>query len=210
MVFVHVPKTGGTYIESLFGLNWNESHETSKIGHLKNLYGIYEDERGKFTLQHLTAEEIRLYFKDEVGDKSMFSVVRNPFERAVSLYHDHKEPLELSNFVDFLLLLDERGLSYDFMGWGIGDYYDQIKYHLIPQSDYIFNSVGGVPILLKYENSNQVNRFLKELGIENPIFGSPRDYNYYKDYLNEKTISLISRIYHVDFVRLFYSKMYHL
>lgn len=69
IVFVHVPKAGGTSIAAALGVEQNKA----------------------FLLAHATAEEvIELIFQDDWADFYSFAVVRNPWARYRSLYRYHR------------------------------------------------------------------------------------------------------------------------
>ena len=76
LLFIHIPKTGGTTISSLLGLRTKD-----RSASLQTLFGDF----GSVALEHLTlsqtgqfltAEEFSSYFK--------FAFVRNPWDRTVS------------------------------------------------------------------------------------------------------------------------------
>ena len=82
-IFVHIPKTGGTSIEKLFDdsfYGWDEKHclwkQHCSIHQMQSVYGI----------------DIDNYYK--------FSIIRNPWDRAVSDYKYWTRPC--SPFLDFL------------------------------------------------------------------------------------------------------------
>ncbi len=73
-LFVHVPKTGGTSIESWFGT----------IAPLR-FFQHGAPQALKCTVQHLTYTDIRLMLGDDYFDYA-FAIVRNPFRRLESEY----------------------------------------------------------------------------------------------------------------------------
>ncbi len=76
VIFIHVPKTGGTTIEALLGLSGRyRSPDTHR------LFGL----SGTTELQHLTAAQLsRILPPDQFGSYFKFAFVRNPWDRAVS------------------------------------------------------------------------------------------------------------------------------
>ena len=78
ILFIHVPKTAGTTIETALGGRSKE--------HLYDASGKLPDQI--VTRQHLFASEYRKYTGDaEYDNLYKFSVVRNPYDRLVSAYH---------------------------------------------------------------------------------------------------------------------------
>lgn len=74
VLFIHIPRTGGTSIERLIGLPFTPD----------NLCGVINNK----ALQHMTAKEIRNRIgADEFNYYWKFSVVRHPYTRMVSEFH---------------------------------------------------------------------------------------------------------------------------
>lgn len=106
IVFIHIPKTGGTSIERLLWTREAHNHE--------NLYGSTRNQRllrppwklpaNKYqlaALQHLTAAQVMT----EIGEPCFrsffsFSIVRNPFDRLVSQFeYMRREREELRRYL---------------------------------------------------------------------------------------------------------------
>jgi hypothetical protein len=76
LLFIHVPKTGGTTILTLLGL-WKEERSPD----LHTLFG----DLGPLDLQHLTVAQARQFLTPaEFAAYFKFAFVRNPWDRAVS------------------------------------------------------------------------------------------------------------------------------
>lgn len=95
LIFLHVPKTGGSSIEKLLGLHPNDVDEP-----LRYLSG------GKEQLQHLTLEQISELKKNSLADYDVIGVVRHPISRMKSEYkwrkrsdHPIARGLDLNQFV---------------------------------------------------------------------------------------------------------------
>ena len=86
VIFVHPPRSGGTSIEQSFG---------------------WRDEQQK----HLSASSIRKIIGEDLWSRSFkFSIVRNPFDRAVSMYcapwyKNIRKGINFETFESFLYFL---------------------------------------------------------------------------------------------------------
>lgn len=74
-VFVHIPKTAGTTIEKVMGMQ-----------NIESLYSTCKNEKYKVCPQHLYASEI-LELAPVTKQYYWFTVVRHPLDRLVSEYH---------------------------------------------------------------------------------------------------------------------------
>lgn len=157
-IFVHIPKTGGTSIESVI---WPIRTEA-------DLHGGYisaSHHRNKYQsggLQHLCAK----YIRQEVGAKIFedyfkFSIVRNPWDRIVSQYaYTREQPYCQVYFrvppdVSFPAYLDAISKS------------DHV--HVMPQTAFLYDDNGEplVDFIGRYEDMPAAFRFISEkIGIE--------------------------------------------
>jgi chondroitin 4-sulfotransferase 11 len=101
-IFVHIPKTGGTSVEGMFGYA-----EYNKFGNLlKDNVG-----RGK----HWGADEYYQYWSDWYKQYYKFTIVRNPWERELSLYLMMRGQLKYRhlNFRQFIQRVVKRNLEFE-------------------------------------------------------------------------------------------------
>lgn len=90
LLFVHIPKTGGTSIETMMGVPVLDSTLRDETF----LYGGY--------LQHMTLEEI-LMMKPGLAGSFSFSAVRNPWSRVVSdLMWSVRNSIAIRDMKDYL------------------------------------------------------------------------------------------------------------
>src|SRR5436305_8741969 len=99
-LFIHIPKTGGTSVEK-------ELYLREKPENRYNHKTFYSTEPHKYngrlnySLQHFTLRDLKIALGKNVlkAFKTVFSIVRNPFDRLVSefhyrrFYHEKDEPL---------------------------------------------------------------------------------------------------------------------
>ena len=201
-IFIHVPKAAGTSIENtLFDpedliLSPQKPDEIERSQRV--LFG--QDPISKRYLQHLTAEEIRMFIPS--GEKCLkdyfkFTFVRNPWDRAVS---EWKWRQKINNklfgnmsFDSFLKNFLAKRLNED---------------HFMPQYKYIFDSKNDcmVYFICRFEKINEdfayvcgrINQSKKDLAHSNQTKRKKHYSQYYTDPLKD----LISDIYKKD-IKLF-------
>ena len=169
LVFIHPPRCSGTSIEQSFG--WSNESE-----------------------KHLCASSIRRKIGDKHwGNSFKFGVIRNPFDRIVSMYHapcyrKFKKGIEFETMEQFLSFIPrvptEEGIQCS----------DFINEHL----DFI----------VRYENRNgDIDKIYKEFGIKidkNTHLRQTRREKDYRIYHNEQTIDLIKTHFKDDIERFGY------
>jgi hypothetical protein len=197
-IFIHIPKNAGMSIEKALGGNLKRIHR----GPNRGKHGTPNDKKYKKTWKNLD------YFK--------FCFVRNPFDRVVSAYeYDHKMSFVKGYAMrkkgaDTARRLKVRSLGKEGFNIFIESFYKKMKKKAPPvwykrQQFWIRN--------FKYDFIGRVENIDKdfqivcdELGIENKLEKiNTSDRSYYKEYYNEKSISIISDYYSKDIQRFNYS-----
>jgi len=197
VLFIHIPKTGGTSIEASLGMHG----EKGFIG-IKPYLNQYPDYKYLFGggLNHLGINEtLRLI-------KSMhFKVVRHPYDRIVSYVAwqytkwNSKKVLTKDEFRDYI---------------NKGEFKKQLKksIHLRPQ--YRFLERDGnlvVDKIIHYENLKfEFEQLMREWGVpykklEKRMVSNRKPFHYYFD---KKTYELIFKIYRKDFFYFNYEHEY--
>ena len=175
--FIHVPKAGGTSIT----------------------HTIY----GK-SIPHLSATFFKNAYPDFFRKKYVFSVIRNPYERALSAYHFAKQ-----NGTDIVSI--EKNLLYNSKHFkNFSSFCQWLSYQNLNELDYIFRSQsfylvdGNGQLLIKnlwdLNNMDELQRFLlKEFNIKIPPKAKNKiNYNR-QPKLSRSDKKIIENVYNIDF-----------
>ena len=196
ILFIHIPKTGGTTIEELFRKNDSERLYSS-IG-IGDTNRILPPPFDRVSLQHQFYTTI-LTFKHKLGvvfdDKlRIFSIVRDPYRRIIS-------------DMMFLNIVNPDSTPEKVVecmkNYVIAEKYDN---HNVPQYKFITDKQGNLIPEIDIFRNETLNDDMQKFGFEikqNFQVGKKVDYN---KYLNDDSINLINTIYKKDF-QLFNYKM---
>lgn len=193
-IFIHIPKTGGESITSLFNDN------NIKIG------------------KHATAQQLRAYLDEKAWSEYFkFSFVRNPWDLVVSMYFHLRKPLYVEQYRD-MLLHPTRACAYacrhTFKEYCKAIFIDRMfqdeeeraewpVYHFAPQLEWLTASNGVLDIdyVGKFENlSNDLSMAFKVIGKQFTLLprlnhSSHQHYSYYYD---DDTIEIVAAHYAKD------------
>lgn len=96
-IFIHIPKTGGSSIEQII---WPMEKGRSEAELWMGFKDAYHNEYQTGGLQHLLAEQVRHVLGDQVFyDYFKFSIVRNPWDKALSQYNYMAKRPDLMGFI---------------------------------------------------------------------------------------------------------------
>lgn len=199
LLFVHIPKTGGTSVRIAF-----------KHNNINLKDYIVPD--GPRRPEHDPLFILERY--NDISQYHTFSIIRNPFTRVFSHYTHFiridqidKNGNKLTSFEQFLdYVRRKRQFIYNHLDpISIANSVNSGPYIVYTQSFFLYNCKGkmGIDKLYRYENLSEIEQdFDIKLPKENEGRYSKEDY--YESY-NQTNIDLVRHIYLEDFINLGYS-----
>lgn len=214
LIFIHIPKCGGTSIEKMLGLSGGEECYYTKLGldkktPIKNISfdseEDYEIARSR-NMQHVTFKELSASLDSNfVNSSFVFSVVRNPYTRLVSEYYHclnggnriaktfKNTCTSFDQFVDTQLDLPIKDRI---------NFYDG---HLETQASYLLdssNTLNGIQKIYRFEKMSDVFEDLYQYSFyKQPIHAKKGEYfkNYQQLYSSTDTLNKVKQFYAQDF-----------
>ena len=202
LIFIHIPRTGGTSIEHNLGVKVD----------IESLYGIFPYKGKDKALQHLDCNEII----DNIGEKLYnsyykFSVVRHPYFRLLSEFYWRPKLQQTKlpnlkrgyNFLNFLRQVKEIVARKEYDRF---IYYD----HLKPQVYFVMRD-GKLMVdkIIDFDDIDNQYKFIRnKYGISEGL-DKLHSSNYLtgkKSILTEKCKNLIYEIYYRDFEMFGFSR----
>jgi hypothetical protein len=193
-IFVHIPRTGGTSIETALGVSSDARVENTSL-----MFGRIASPALKSRalstdfLQHLTASELRDLLGDEFKDYFRFAFVRNPWERMVSVYFYHRK------------VTGQTMSFHEFLKWGE----DHQRNHLVPQHEFVVDKDGNllVDFVGRFERmSEDFSKVCAALKIERELpHLNAATIGDYRSCYNDATREIVDRIYGEDIERFNYA-----
>lgn len=195
ILFIHIPRTGGTTIESYFRQNLIKKSATE-------LYGkkcLPENE-----IYHLDGRQHYplAYFehKDRIDDYYIFTFVRHPYDRLISAYeYSFSKKYNFNTIVCILPVVTQFYRSFS----------SSYLCHLIPQHRFLTSNID-FDFIGRYERYKQDFQHLLS-DLELPIKAMPHIFKTrkkpFKRYLNSFTQYFINVSYHKDFKLFGYKKL---
>ena len=199
ILFIHVPKTGGTSVEQYFSNKYNIQLDTDSLFNFDQT-GLLDINS---SLQHMTYQTImkyKDYFKININNLEIISIVRNPYERLVSdLFFYGK--INIDNSPEEVYNIIKNKL-----------YNDDLDNHNIPQ--YLFVTDENKKIIpdIKIFKTETLDTDMHNSGYSDfnikYLINVHGKLDYYK-YLNDDSINLINEYYHYDFILFNYQKKHY-
>jgi chondroitin 4-sulfotransferase 11 len=203
-IFVHIPRTGGTSVETALGVfgDWRIENTQTMFGLISSPELAHEITSTAF-LQHLTGAQLRHLLQRQFEQYFRFSIVRNPWERMVSIYsHMDTHMAESAKQAGLSL----TGISFD-------EFLERTEsfqhVHLVPQHNFIFDSDGKCPVdfIGRFETlQSDFAEVCTKLGIESALsHRNASTHGDYRKYYSEASRKIVERRYGEDIERLRYT-----
>ena len=201
ILFVHIPKTGGSSVEYYFCNKFNISlNNKSLFDFIDNETKLEKNMIINSSLQHITYNQMIEYnnvFNIDFNNIKIITIVRNPYERIVSdlfwygKINCHSSKEEVFNVISEYLVSDK---------------YDN---HNIPQHNFITHDNRNIIPYIHILRTETLTNDMRCLGYEDFdlfISNNQLNLNYY-NYLNKESIEIINNFYHFDFILFNYAKI---
>ena len=184
-LFIHIPKTGGTTVET-----YMKTKSTQQLYGKKESRRILPGKVGKISLQHQTYRTIDKYrtILNVSKNCKMISIVRDPYDRIISdLFFKHIIK-ETSSPDEVYIAIKE---------W-ISKGVENTDNHILPQFEFVIGQNGQLLKNITIFRTEQLTKELIHYGYKD-YKGSRKSSKNYRSYLNTDSISLINRYYKKDF-----------
>lgn len=193
-IFVHIPKCGGSSIEKIL---WPSEAERTASNLWRGFISKYHNKYQTGGLQHLQASQIKLELTKEVFNTYFkCSIVRNPWDKAVSQFEYMKKRKDLRDYIGMsendsfkkYLSLIQRNIH---VQWDV-----QHKFIVDNNEKLMVDFVG------KFESfESDVSKILGKLkivGIDKIPHVNKSIRSHYKDYYDSESREIIQYLYKKD------------
>ena len=194
LTFLRIPKNASTSIYSFFGTANTIRNEYLDANNSKYL-NVFES-------SHCTLQEAKNLLGDHVSELPLLAVVRNPYDRMVSMFFFAKKhnlgqlyDISLDSFDSFVEGFYKASKDPDF-------------FHAKNQGDYMEGS-NNVTVC-RFENlKNDISKFISDNKLPFNMDYFPKlnstDHNNYKSYYSDNSKNIVKKMWQDDLTRFSYS-----
>ena len=194
LTFLRIPKNASTSLYTFFGNANTIRNEYLNADNSKYL-NVFEP-------SHCTLKEAKELLGDYVAELPMLAIVRNPFDRMVSMFFFAKKynlgqlyNISLESFDSFVDGFYKASIDPDF-------------FHAKTQCNYIQG--GAAVTVCRFENLKEdIGKFISDNGLLFNIDELPKlnstEHNNYKSYYTGKTKEIVTNMWQDDLTRFSYS-----
>jgi len=188
-IFIHITKNSGTEM----------SKEIEKVYCNSELMSFVERDGPNLGIDkmHLYNSVISKFISNDILHKYVkFCIVRNPYNKMYSAWHNIKDRYEYDNINDFIKYKVDKDFIY-----GLEIIPGDARVHYRPQFTFIYNDneCKCVDYIIKYENlNNDIKLLNNKFNLNIPEYGNNKNIDYLKFY-DQESINKINILYKKDF-----------
>ena len=202
--FVDIPRTSSTSIKNELARMYGVTYGKASLG-----ANIFDRLRQQIFPCHLPAQEIRKILGEELWARIFtFTIIRNPWDRMVSMFHYMKKQGDLPTrltFRDYVLQFNAprhllKGQLHSYHAF----YYGLLEYIVDSNDNIIVDYIG------RYENRTEDIRIIADkIGCQDlgnlHLQETERSHKHYSQYYDDETKDVISTVFTRDIERFGYS-----
>jgi hypothetical protein len=212
IVFIHIPRTAGTSFQKYLKTHYKSDNNAInwiniRSSHNEKSYQIKTDNKQLRTFidmdrEHYTYSELYKYYKD-IQNRYKFSIVRNPWDRHVSLFEYFNNNLifvfdkkfrfkDFNQYIDWLVSYESSNTYKDIF----------LKHFTRNQLDYLIDYKGNIKVdkIFRFEKIKEEFKYFKDnftLSGELPNINNSNRKHYRKYYTN-RSKDIIEQLHKKD------------
>lgn len=192
LLFVHIPKTGGSSVEKKFGIIFNHNEHVAYSHHPRKIDGQY------FALQHYTPNLLKRFYPERFEIYKKFTIVRNPYTKCISayFYQAKGEQLREDYFKKHFRGWLEKFYAVDKVDLLQSEYFENVKYDYVLKTETLSEDFRKMAIELKIDPT---------LPREN-VNKTSHPSSHYLQMLSSESIEFINNFFKKDFELLNYQQ----